>query len=296
VTGSPWPLQSRTGSPEHKWLDQTTPFGPPGTGDPITRDSPENCPRIRPKLSIKGSPKPLGVLRQNFGEMMNTPTKGYAPKIMVSNSLQLWNRKSLPRTLWPRVHPKVNESKATSGVWGVKIIHKEAQGTHPWSPQRNPEGNTLKSTNRATNEKTQEKAPKITKKEKRERHVQALRNHTESSIHTKEVHTRSTLPPDHPPPTPLLPLQAARWIPCVSLFNLVPFPLCFVHGSIVLACAGEPPASSAAQRRRGPLTCRRPQAPAAAIRMISIRRPRSTQATESNSSIPVSKGRRRQFL
>jgi hypothetical protein len=46
--------------------------------------------------------------------------------------------------------------------------------------------------------KTQEKAPKITKKEKRERHIQALRNHAESSIHTKEVHTRSILPPDHP--------------------------------------------------------------------------------------------------
>jgi hypothetical protein len=46
--------------------------------------------------------------------------------------------------------------------------------------------------------KTQEKAPIITKKEKRERHIQALRNHAESSIHTKEVHTRSSLPPDHP--------------------------------------------------------------------------------------------------
>jgi hypothetical protein len=41
-------------------------------------------------------------------------------------------------------------------------------------------------------------ALKITKKEKRERHIQALRNHAESSIHTKEVHTRSILPPDHP--------------------------------------------------------------------------------------------------
>jgi hypothetical protein len=25
-----------------------------------------------------------------------------------------------------------------------------------------------------------------------------LRNHAKSSIHTKEVHTRSSLPPDHP--------------------------------------------------------------------------------------------------
>jgi hypothetical protein len=43
--------------------------------------------------------------------------------------------------------------------------------------------------------KTQEKASKITKKEKRERHIQALRNHAESSIHTKEVHTRSICHP-----------------------------------------------------------------------------------------------------
>jgi hypothetical protein len=46
--------------------------------------------------------------------------------------------------------------------------------------------------------KTQEKAPKITKKGKWERHIQALRNHAESSIRTKEVHTRSRLLPDHP--------------------------------------------------------------------------------------------------
>jgi hypothetical protein len=44
----------------------------------------------------------------------------------------------------------------------------------------------------------QERAPKITKKNEREQHIQALRNHAESSIHHKEVHTRSSLPPDHP--------------------------------------------------------------------------------------------------
>jgi hypothetical protein len=46
-------------------------------------------PRDNSKLSINGSPKPLGALRQNFGEMMNTPRRGYAPKITASNSLQL---------------------------------------------------------------------------------------------------------------------------------------------------------------------------------------------------------------
>jgi hypothetical protein len=47
-------------------------------------------------------------------------------------------------------------------------------------------------------ENRQEKAPKITKKNEQEQHIQALRNHTESSIHHIEVHTRSSLPPNHP--------------------------------------------------------------------------------------------------
>jgi hypothetical protein len=35
-------------------------------------------------------------------------------------------------------------------------------------------------------------------REEREQHIQALRNHVESSIHNKEVHTRYRLPPNHP--------------------------------------------------------------------------------------------------
>jgi hypothetical protein len=47
-------------------------------------------------------------------------------------------------------------------------------------------------------ENHQERATKITTKHNREQHNKALRNHAESSIHTKKVHTRSSLPPDHP--------------------------------------------------------------------------------------------------
>jgi hypothetical protein len=47
-------------------------------------------------------------------------------------------------------------------------------------------------------ENHQERAPKITTKNNREQHNKALRNHAKSSIQTKEVHTRSSLPPDHP--------------------------------------------------------------------------------------------------
>jgi hypothetical protein len=47
-------------------------------------------------------------------------------------------------------------------------------------------------------ENHQQKAPKITTMNNREQHNKSLRNHAESSIHTKEVHTRSSLPPNHP--------------------------------------------------------------------------------------------------
>jgi hypothetical protein len=47
-------------------------------------------------------------------------------------------------------------------------------------------------------ENHQERAPKITTRKKREHHNQALRNHVESSVRTKEVHTRSSMTPDHP--------------------------------------------------------------------------------------------------
>jgi hypothetical protein len=44
----------------------------------------------------------------------------------------------------PRVSTDTHESKAKSDFWEVKIIHKEAQGTHSWSPQRNLEVNAPK--------------------------------------------------------------------------------------------------------------------------------------------------------
>jgi hypothetical protein len=40
----------------------------------------KNRRRVNSKVSVDGSPKPLGALRRNFAEMMNTPRSGYAPK------------------------------------------------------------------------------------------------------------------------------------------------------------------------------------------------------------------------
>jgi hypothetical protein len=71
---------------------------------------------------------------------------------------------------------------------------KEPRRVHMNFPHQIPKSKVLK-THR---ENLQERASKITTKNNREQHNKALRNHAESSIHTKEVHTRSSLPPDHP--------------------------------------------------------------------------------------------------
>jgi hypothetical protein len=75
----------------------------------------------------------------------------------------------------------------------------ESKGKEPWRAHaytlhQIPKRKALKS----VQENCQEKAPKIIKKNEREQHIQALRNHAESSIHHKEVQTRSSLQPDHP--------------------------------------------------------------------------------------------------
>jgi hypothetical protein len=66
----------------------------------------------------------------------------------------------------------------------------EPRRVHAYIPHQIPK----KKVSKRPQEIRKEKAPKITKKEKQERH---MRNHAESSIHTKQVHTRSSLPPDH---------------------------------------------------------------------------------------------------
>jgi hypothetical protein len=48
-------------------------------------------------------------------------------------------------------------------------------------------------------------------KNNREQHNKALRNHAESSIHTKEVHTRPSLPPDHPTLSLDLTMKRSSW-------------------------------------------------------------------------------------
>jgi hypothetical protein len=71
---------------------------------------------------------------------------------------------------------------------------KVPRRVHTYIPHQIPKSKVWK----IHQENHQERALKITTKNKWEQHDQAFRNHAESSIHTKEVHTRSSLPPDHP--------------------------------------------------------------------------------------------------
>jgi hypothetical protein len=77
---------------------------------------------------------------------------------------------------------------------GGESKEKEPQRVHTYFPHQIPKSKVLKT----RRENHQERAPKITTKNNQEQHNKAFRNHVESSIHTKEVHTRSSLPPDHP--------------------------------------------------------------------------------------------------
>jgi hypothetical protein len=70
---------------------------------------------------------------------------------------------------------------------------RTTKGSHK-SPHQIPKRKVPKT----TQEEHQERAPKITTKNNQEQHNKALRNHAESSIHATKVHTRSSLPPDHP--------------------------------------------------------------------------------------------------
>jgi hypothetical protein len=70
---------------------------------------------------------------------------------------------------------------------------RTTKGSHEFPPSNHQEKGPEN-----TPRNHQERAPKITTKNNREQHNKALRTHAESSILTKEVHTRSTLPPDHP--------------------------------------------------------------------------------------------------
>jgi hypothetical protein len=90
--------------------------------------------------------------------------------------------------------PKTLKSSPLTHGFGRGIKAKEPRRVHTNFRHQIP-----KSTVPKTHQENQQKrALKITTRDNREQHNKALWNHAESSIHTKNVHTRSSLPPDHP--------------------------------------------------------------------------------------------------
>jgi hypothetical protein len=100
----------------------------------------------------------------------------------------------LPRTPFPEFIQKPPNRSRFGGFVGARSPSKEAQGPHTCHPTRIPQRNAPKT----FSQKLQEKAPKITKKETREEHGQALINQDESSIHTMKGSYKVYLPPVHP--------------------------------------------------------------------------------------------------
>jgi hypothetical protein len=126
--------------------------------------------------------KTLGIL--------GTPHVESIAKFMPTKTCQIkrnrrnpTNNSSNPRT------PKTPISSPLTHGFGRGIKGKRTtKGSHIFPPS-NPQ------------EQGPENTPRKPPTEGSKNHHQeneALRNHAESSIHTKEVHTRSSLPPDHP--------------------------------------------------------------------------------------------------
>jgi hypothetical protein len=92
----------------------------------------------------------------------------------------------------PRTRKTPKSSPFTHGFGMGITAQRTTKGSHKFplkSQEKGPENNPRKH---------QERAPEVTTKNNREQHNKTLRNHAESSIHATKVHTRSSLPPDHP--------------------------------------------------------------------------------------------------
>jgi hypothetical protein len=133
-------------------------------------------------------------LRKTLG-IAGTPHRESIAKLLSIKTCQIKRnlRNPAKNSSNPRT-PKTPKSSPLTRGFGSGIKGKgTTKGSHihppPNSQEQGPE-NTPRNPPREGSENHH--------KERREQHIQALRNHTESSIHHKKVHTRSTLPPDHP--------------------------------------------------------------------------------------------------
>jgi hypothetical protein len=132
-------------------------------------------------------------LRKTLG-IVGTPHGESIAKILSTKICQIKrNRRNHAKNSSNSRAPKTSKSSPLTHGFGRGIEGMTTKGSHIHAHQI-PKSKVPKT----HQENHQERAPKITTKNKQEQHNQALMNHAESSIHTKEVHTRSSLPPDHP--------------------------------------------------------------------------------------------------
>jgi hypothetical protein len=132
--------------------------------------------------------KTLGIIGTLYEESIAkfNPTKTCPKRRNRRNSAK---NNSNPRT---RKTPK---SSPFTHKFGRGITaQRTTKGSHKFPPS-NPQEQVPENT---PEKKHQERAPKITTKKNWEQHNKALRNYAESSIQDTKVHTRSSLPPDHP--------------------------------------------------------------------------------------------------
>jgi hypothetical protein len=133
-------------------------------------------------------------LRKTLGTV-GTPHGESIAKFMSTKTFQIKrNRRNHAKNSSNSRAPKTPKSIPLTHKFGREPKRKEPRRVHTYIPHQIPKRKVSKT----HQEIHQERAPKITTKNKREQHNQAFRNHIESSIHTKEVHTRSSLLPDHP--------------------------------------------------------------------------------------------------
>jgi hypothetical protein len=128
---------------------------------------------------------------QDFGDSRNTSWALHSqvgpPKLIESRGIE----EIPPRPPLTLEHRKPENRVPLLTDLGGESKGKEPRRVHAYIPHKIPK-------RKASLQKITKKRPEITKKNEQEQHIQALRNHVESFIHHKEVHTRSSLPPDHP--------------------------------------------------------------------------------------------------
>jgi hypothetical protein len=129
-------------------------------------------------LGIDGVPRGLPLARSSI------------PK---TYSIKRNQKSTLTNTSNPRT-PKPPKSSPKHADLGGESKAKEPRRVHTNFAYQVPKNKVPKT----PQENQQERALKITTKNNREQHIQTLRNHAESSIHATKVHTRSSLPHDHP--------------------------------------------------------------------------------------------------